>query len=202
MNKKISFLLFVALLLGAMGFRHREKIITTFFTQPTLELKVESVNDFSQIFFIDKKGERKQLTNVDNGYFNHFQPYGVEDYAVWIEENLDNGVQQIILYQFSNNEKKVINSESQTINQFPKVNEDGQVVWQSWVDGNWQVIFFDGQNLTQITSGDMAISPKFRRQTIEFLRRNNEGEWRSESYAILHKKTRVLKKGEDAKADF
>ncbi len=175
-----------------------EQLFEVFHQDKILKLQVESVNDFSQIFLIEN-GTKKQLTA---GYQNHFKPFGVDDFAVWIEENLDSGVQQVVLYQFSTNTSRVLQLNEVTINQDPQVNHKGQSVWQGWSQGSWQIFWFDGQNTTQITQGDVAISPRFKQNQIQFLRKDAKNQWRIEQYSIWSKTTKVLEKGENAKAHF
>lgn len=189
---------FVLLLIVVFVFRTKNSwgsrltnglLLKSYQTEKKLDVFVESVHDFSQVY-ITKDGIKEQLTD---GYLNHFQPYGVDDYVVWIEENLDTGVQQVVQYRISTKASRVLQRSDVTINQNPQVNRIGQAVWQGWIQGGWQIFLFDGLNTVQLTTGDIAISPRFKNNQILFLRKDKDGQWRTEKYSVDQELTKSLK---------
>ncbi len=87
----------------------------------------------------------------------------------------------IFLYDFITKTTTQLSTEGHNTN--PQVSE-GRVVWESFIDGAWQVFFFDGLRVKQLTHGDLAINPLIRRNQVVFARKDSNGEWRAESYDI------------------
>ncbi len=107
-------------------------------------------NNNMEIFLKTAKGTVKQLT--DNEYDDTSPNYDAESrQIVW--QRLIDGRYQIILYDIDEESEAQLTF-SRTNNMEPKVSESG-IVWQSWDNNDWEVMYFDGKYTDQITKNDL-----------------------------------------------
>ncbi len=138
--------------------------------------------------------EDEQIFLTD-GERNHTDPQAVREYAVWVETI--NGAGQIVLHHIPTATDLYL-TENGT-NQNPKVNAEGHVVWERWVNNRWQLFYFDGVSVRQLTDGDVSVAPDLHERKIVFTRQSDEGEWSAHLIDLDTLEMTELMRGFDAK---
>lgn len=149
---------------------------------------------FPQIYY-EWDGQKNFIT--DNNYSNE-APNSEGEYITWMSQI--NGVWQIYLYNLiSGNTVQLTNSGN---NANPKVG-GGKVVWEGWVNdeegGKWQIYFFDGMRVEQLTSGDLSLNPEINGDFVTYSRKDITGTYRSVIYSIGRKVAKEINTGISAK---
>lgn len=159
-------------------------------TAEQVEFGSEPVAGYQQIFF--KRNGAKTFITRDR--FNHTSPVGRGEYVIWIKTV--NGAGQIELYHLPTGAKLAITSLS--TNQNPRVDEQGRVVWERWVEDRWQIFLFDGYEYNQVTTGDVAVRPDISADQIIYATQSKSGYWQSKKYTISSRQTELIKQGPEA----
>lgn len=107
-------------------------------------------NKNMEIFLKTAKGTIKQLT--DNEYDDTSPNYDAESRQIVWQRLIDSRY-QIILYDIDEETEAQLTF-SRTNNMEPKVSKSG-IVWQSWDNNDWEVMYFDGKYTDQITKNEL-----------------------------------------------
>lgn len=173
-----------------------------FVVRPVLAQTVQTPSDvtvgtksdsegFSQIYY--KSGENQIV--ITNTRYTNGSPVASGKYIAWVGQV--NGAWQIFLYDVVTGVTTQITYMGNNLN--PKVNNEGQVVWEGWDGNTWQVFFFDGASTRQLTVGDTTLNPEFGGDYISYGRRNSAGTWRAVVYSIKDNKSADVTTGEETR---
>lgn len=161
-------------------------------SQVTPEFGTEIHGEYNHVF-ISYNG-KKEFIEPNN--FNDIQPDKSGDYLVWSREI--NGEGQIFRYHIPT--KTTLQLTHTSTNLKPKVDTFGRVVWEKWVKTGWQIYYFDGLKVNQLTNGQTAINPDIEDNKIVYgLRNKNETFWSAQSYDTATQTTTELGRGEKYK---
>ncbi len=187
----IASLLFVVVRPTFAQIAERQANLAQYLTANNVEVGIEVVDGYSQVYYVFEG----QKTYVNKNNQNKRHPHSNGEYIVWAGDI--NGAGQIYLYHIPTN--TIIQLTNSGTNLMPKVSKSGEVAWESWVDENWQVLFFDDKSVTQLTSGDMSRNPDVEGDYISYGRRDISGTWRSVVYSISKKEAKEVAIGISSK---
>lgn len=189
---KIVTVVSIATLCSAFLFVHFLPIIRErWFTKPTVV--AEGDNARAHIFLLDA-GKKIQLSSNDS---NHRDPFWRGDFIVWVDEPQNKSEKYIVRYHIPT--KTQLQLTTASVAQHPKVSTEGFVVWQEWIDETWQVLYFDGSQTTEISSGSAAINPDIAGTKIVYAQKNSASNWEAVLFDTQNKTTEVILEGENAK---
>ncbi len=134
--------------------------------------------------FISQEGQNSKHAN-SNG-----------EYIVWVTE-VGDGPGQIYRYHIPTDTKIQITSSSTNLQ--PKVDKNGNVVWEKWVEDRWQIFLFDGKSIKQLTSGDVSVNADIEGDNIVYARQDVTGTWRAVVYSMGRNETQDITTGIAAK---
>jgi beta propeller repeat protein len=128
---------------------------------------------------------------TSDGY-NDVNPASDGPYVVW--QGIINGSGQIFLYNVLTTGLTQLTNDGQ--NQSPAVNQ-GHVVWQAWDGHHWQVKYYDGTTVTQITNASQSsIRPSIRGQQIIYAVQLDTDSWQTMSYDTASSTATLLVSGD------
>ena len=156
-----------------------------------LQVGAEVVNGYQQVFYI-YQGNKHFITNESR---NSNNPYTKGSYIVYVSSFNEAG--QVFLFDIVANTKTQLTFLGTNLN--PKVDDRGRVVWESWDGTTWQIYFFDGKSIKELTGGDLSLNPEISGDFITYGRRDISGTWRAILYSIKDKKTMDITVGEKAR---
>lgn len=136
-----------------------------------IDVVVEPKDGYSQIV-LDWKGRREQITEAA---VNHTQPYRNGRYLVWVVT--DQGFGQIERYNLVTGSADRLTT--QGVHQKPRVNADGQAVWETWSNDTWQISYYDGHTTKLFGDGQVSINPDIASDTFIYATRSPSGEWQT-----------------------
>lgn len=149
---------------------------------------------------IDVHAEAIQISTASA---NHNEPFSRGDFIVWIEEQQNKSEKYVVRYHVPTNTTYYITNFG--VAQNPKVNTQGQVVWQQWNTTTeiWQIVFFDGYNTAVLTSDQQnALNPDIAGTRIIYSQKNQQGIWQAIEYSLTTKETVTVSEGTEAKHPF
>jgi hypothetical protein len=146
---------------------------------------------FSQIYY-EYNGSRKYIT--DTRYTNT-NPVAAGNYITWVGEI--NGLWQIFVYDLVGETTTQLTFTGNNVN--PKIDDKGRIVLEGWDGETWQIFFFDGVTIKQLTIGDTSLNPGISEEYISYGRRNIAGVWRAVVYSINDNKSIDVTIGENAR---
>jgi len=154
---------------------------------------VESVDGYSQVYY-EEGGSRNFITQ---GNVNSRMPFLTSGYIAYIRDI--NGLGQIFLYALDSGASTQLTFLGNNLN--PRVDNKGRVVWEGWSyqDSTWQIFFFDGTSVKQLTTGDTTLNPDFSGDYISYGRRDVTDTWRAVVYSIKDNKSVDITTGEKAR---
>jgi hypothetical protein len=150
-------------------------------------------NGFMQIYY-DIEGNKAYISNTN---YSNSDPIIDGEYITWIGQSTG-GAWQVFLYNILT--KTTIQLSSSSNNTNPKIS-DGKIVWEGWVSGvlpaqsGWQIFFFDGKSVRQLTSGDLSMNPEIAGDYISYGRQDITGTWRGVVYSISRGKAKDITTG-------
>jgi hypothetical protein len=150
-------------------------------------------NGFMQIYY-DIEGNKAYISNTN---YSNSDPIIDGEYITWIGQSTG-GAWQVFLYNILT--KTTIQLSSSSNNTNPKIS-DGKIVWEGWVSGvlsaqsGWQIFFFDGKSVRQLTSGDLSMNPEIAGDFISYGRQDITGTWRGVVYSISRGKAKDITTG-------
>lgn len=149
------------------------------------------VDGYQQIYYVEGRNNRF----ITSGNKNSRSPHAAGEYIVYVGDV--NEVGQIFLYHIpSQNTVQLTNSGS---NLRPKVSSNGKVVWERWIENRWQIYFFSGSSVVQLTSGDASFNPNIEGNHITYTRQDITGTYRSVVYVISRGESKEVSIGIDSK---
>ncbi|HVX24686.1 MAG TPA: hypothetical protein VG992_05105 [Candidatus Saccharimonadales bacterium] len=156
------------------------------------QLQVSSVpsHGFDQIAY----NYNQQVVKITDDGYNHLEPAVDGPDIVW--QGVINGAGQIFLYN--------VVDESLTQLTFTGTHDapaiyQGKAVWQTWDGQNWQIDYYDGNQVRQITSDPhSSIRPSLDGQQIIYAEQLGDNSWQAMSYDLASGQATVLAVGDTA----
>jgi beta propeller repeat protein len=166
--------------------------LSEYLSNNSLFVNTETVDGIRQVYYLFN-GERIYITNGTN---NHLSPVASGQFVTWVE-TID-GAGQIFLYDVLN--KTLLRLSNYSTNQSPFISGN-RVVWESWQADRWQIYYFDGQSIHQISSGDTAVRPSINANEIAYAQQSEvTKEWRVLVYDVNTQQSTVVKMGDETQA--
>jgi Tol biopolymer transport system component len=156
------------------------------------ELNVSSVQstEYNQIAYTFNN----QVVMLTGDSYNHVAPASDGPHVVW--EGIINGAGQIFFYDVITGSLTQLTSTGSNI--APAVNS-GHAVWQTWDGHRWQVAYYDGFGVSQITSGNhSSIRPSLRGQQIIYAEQLDNDSWQAMAYDVASGTSSVIASGDTA----
>ena len=133
--------------------------------------------------FLIKNGERFQITQntVDDA-----SPYYDEYSETIVWHRLVNDRYQIISFDVATGKETQITNTR--VNNMEPARHGDYIVWQRWVDTNWEVILYDGKTEEQITNSQRHdIAPHIRGSLVIWNSQSNDGTQSLKTYDLKSK---------------
>lgn len=122
----------------------------------------ETVDGYQQVYYV----YNKQKVFITSGNTNHVNPRSKGQYIVWLGTSNDT-TSQVFLYNVLTNTTLQLSGYS--TNTSPDIS-NGHVVWQQWVNDGWQIMYYDGMQVSQISDGSTAaFRPRINNQTAVYV---------------------------------
>jgi hypothetical protein len=136
---------------------------------------VDVLDGYQQVYYVS----RNKKSYITSGPRNHTKPHLNSDWVAYNE--IVNGAGQILLYN--------ITADTTTQLTYTSTNQniqldDGRAVWERWVEDRWQVMFYDGISVRQLTAGDVAVRPDIEGDSIVYAQQSLLGIWTAYKYSI------------------
>ncbi len=160
--------------------------LAQYLTTNSVEVGSETINGYQQVYYI-YNGFKVFITNSNQ---NSTQAVSDREYIAF--STVVNGAGQIFLYHIPSDTTVQITSSSTNLQ--PRLS-NGKIVWERWVENKWQVFFFDGVSVHQLTSGSLSINPDIEDNKIIYASNNEQDEWRTIEYSLDSKQAVVKKNG-------
>ena len=189
----IAILLFIVVQPTLAQLGEQQESLVDYLASKNVEVGEEVVNGFLQIYYLYNGAK----TYVSPEGQNSKQPSTNGAYIVWVTEKND-VPGQIFLFNILTSTSAIQISNSGT-NLNPKVNREGKVVWEEWVENRWQISLFDGTSVQQLTSGDESFNPEIEGDIVSYTRRDIAGTYRAVVYSISKKEGKEVTTGDSAK---
>ncbi len=163
-----------------------------YISQNNLEVGDETVDGYRQVYYIFND---EKVFVTDFARKNSHDPKVNKEYMVWVTDI--NGAGQIFLYHIPSDTITALTNSSTNID--PSVDENGNVVWTRWVGDTWQIFFYDGMSIRQLTDGDPSVYAHIANGKIVFNRQDKDKEWRAVEYITSNRQANTLLTGLDSK---
>lgn len=167
-------------------------------TPGSVQVGEEVKDGFSRVYYL----RNDMKTFIGPGNQNSKAPNSSGEYITWVTDINDAGG-QIFLFNLLSGTSAQLTFLGTNLN--PKVDGKGRVVWEGWDpsagsgQGTWQIFFFDGKSVRQLTTGDTTVNPDFGGEYISYGRRDVSGTWRAVVYSIKEDKSVDVMVGEKAR---
>lgn len=132
------------------------------YTVVSAQVDSETVNDYQQVYY-QSNGQKIFITG---GNSNHRMPNQEGDYITYVQDI--NGAGQIFRYHIPT--QTTVQLTFNSTNLQPAVDASGHIAWESWVDETqkWQIFYFDGARILQLTSGDISVNADIENDIVVF----------------------------------
>jgi hypothetical protein len=149
---------------------------------------IAAIDGYNQIYY---NYNGRQIT-VTSGNTNHIAYATDGPNIVW--QAVDNGTGQIVLYNILSGTQTQLTTDG--INQSPFVHS-GIVTWQTWDGSNWQIKYYDGIQVSQITQGTTSSTGAVTDgKQIIYAQQIETNQWRALSYDISSGQTTTIAEGD------
>ncbi|MBP7842408.1 hypothetical protein KA017_00190 [Candidatus Woesebacteria bacterium] len=197
-KKYLHFLLLVVLIIA--GIAVLLKLFKPDHTRSEGSITLITSDGTKTDILLDNNSEEVKISTASA---NHNEPFSRGDFIVWIEEQQNKSEKYVVRYHVPTNTTYYITNFG--VAQNPKVNTQGQVVWQQWNTTTeiWQIVFFDGYNTAVLTSDQQnALNPDIAGTRIIYSKKNQQGIWQAIEYSLTTKETVTVSEGTEAKHPF
>ena len=154
-----------------------------------LDVGTETIDGYQQIYY-NYNGNRVFLTGAP---YSHLHPVVSGEYVAW-QGQID-GAGQIFVYNVLTGAHTQVTSAG--TNQSPAIYRN-TVTWESWLDDRWQIFYFDGMQVTQVTfDANPSVRASGNGQQIIYAEQFPT-DWQARSYDIATGQTTTIKQGDEA----
>jgi hypothetical protein len=193
--KKLAFTAFLVIIVVTLWWLHQVRTqadLLSYASSHKLETGAEITKGNGQIYYVFKD-KHHFVTHDDK---NHLGPTASGKYITWLDET--NGQYQVILYNLQTKAKLALsvigNNTSPSIDQ-------AHVAWQTVVNDQAVIMYFNGVNVRQISGAQAAIRPFVRNNQVLYAQQGTlQGIWQTVLYDDATKKSKVVVSGTAAQA--
>jgi hypothetical protein len=163
--------------------------LASYLQQHELGVYDQPNGNYQQVYY-NYNGNQIDLTDAS---YNHVGALSSGQYVTW-EGTIDGD--QIFQYD--------VLADTLTQLTFDGTNDapspyQGTVTWQHWDGSNWQIMYFDGSNIQQITNDDdSSVRPSTNGQQIIYAEEVATDDWKAQSYDIASGQTSTIREGDEA----
>lgn len=164
--------------------------LATYLQTSQLELGTKVVAGYQQIYYT----YHQQQVILTTASYNHTYQQASGPFVIW--EGLFSGGSQIFVYN--------VLTEAETQLTFSGTNSQpslkgNQVVWRTWDGNHWQINYFDGRQIRQLTSGDTSsVRASTDGTHVIYATQISPDDWKAESFDIASGKTSLVHEGDEA----
>lgn len=147
----------------------------------------ETVEGYQQVYYL-YNGEKVYVTE---GNMNHTNPKSSGRYITWLASS-DDINSQVFLYDVLTNTTLQLSGYS--TNTYPDL-DGNHVVWQQWINNEWQVMYYDGLQVYQISSGSGVGEPRISGNDIvyaQYVADDTTKPWHVLRYNVQSQQTEVI----------
>jgi hypothetical protein len=155
-----------------------------------LGVYVDIANDYPQIFY-PYNGQTVQLSDEN---YPHLHPMASGQYVAW--QGVVDSQSQIFLYDVLSDSLLQLSSTGSNEGLYVY---DNTVVWQSWDGQYWQIYYYDGTQVQQITSDQASsVRASIDGHQIIYAEQVGTDDWKAQSYDISTGQTSTISEGSTA----
>ena len=164
--------------------------LATYLQTNQLELGTKVVDGYQQIYYTYKQ----QQIILTKASYNHSYQQASGPYVVW--EGLFSGGSEIFIYN--------VLTAAETQLTFSGTNSQpslfgGHVVWRMWDGNHWQIEYYDGRQIRQLTRGDTSsVRGSTDGAKVIYANQLSPSDWKAESYDISSGQTSMIHEGDEA----
>ena len=159
-----------------------------------LEVATDIQNGYQQVYYTYKN----QKIFITNDSFNHAYAAASGAYVVWEGTTSLGG--QIFMYNILS--KSLLQLTSTGTNEEPYIHQN-QVVWRAWDGIHWQIYYYDGLTIKQVTSGlSSSVHGSTDGKQIIYAEQLAPSDWKAQAYDIATTTTHTLREGDEATTAF
>ena len=164
--------------------------LTTYLAHNSLQLGTQIVDGYEQIYYT-YNGRQVFITSSS---YNHVYQSASGAYVTWEGVFGDGG--QIYLYNVLTQSTVQLSDHGTNSEPFIFTN---QVVWRSWDGQHWQINYYNGSTVQQITNANTSsVRPSTNGQQIIFAQQVATNDWKALSYDIASGQTSLIREGDEA----
>lgn len=147
--------------------------LATYLQSNTLQVGTESIDGKQQVYYV-YNGEDFFITTDAN---NHTDAAASGQYVVWT--TTINGQAQIFLYDVLSQSLLQLSSANTNLN--PRLDQN-KVVWEHWTGSSWQIDYYDGTSVSQVSQGSVDVRPDIHSGLIVYAEQTGPGAWQDIEY--------------------
>lgn len=164
--------------------------LVAYLAKHNLDLGAQVVNGYEQIYYA-YNGQQVFITGTA---YNHVYQAASGPYVTW--EGVFGSGGQIYIYNVLTGAEVQLSSHG--TNSEPSIFSN-QVVWRNWDGQHWQIYYYNGSTVQQITSGNSSsVRPSTNGQKIIYAQQVATNDWKAQVYDIASGQTSSLREGNEA----
>lgn len=159
----------------------------------SLSVGDEIVGGYQQIFYV--VDDRKVF--ITSGGENNRDVIASGEYVAWVREV--NGAGQIMLHNVLTKATLQLSGEGSNINPIIFGNK---VAWEKWVDEGWQIFYYDGFSIRQLSQDYVSVRPQMQNNQIVYAQKlpGNNDHWQVISHDPRTDSKEVIATGDETNA--
>ncbi len=168
--------------------------LATYLQSNKISVGTDIQNGYQQIYY-SYKGQKIFITNDS---FNHAFASASGATVIWEGTTISGG--QIYAYNLLS--KTLIQLTATGTNQEPFVYQN-YVVWRSWDGNHWQVYYYDGVTIAQVTrDAHSSVHASTDGKQIVYAEELAPHDWKAQAYDIATAATHTIREGDEASTAF
>lgn len=160
--------------------------LTEYLQNNSLSVGSDVINGYQQIYYL----YNDERVFVTDDAFNHTNPSSGHEFIAWVQ-SID-GTAQIFAYNVLT--KASMQVSNYGTNQSPAVDTTG-IVWEKWMGDQWQLFYYDGTSIRQLTSGYTSVRPKIKDNQITYVQQLAPNDWQVIAYDLSTDQSQIIKTG-------
>jgi hypothetical protein len=153
-----------------------------------LNLFEQPASEYSQVFYL----YNRRIIQLTSENYPHLHPLSSGEYVAW--QGVIGGHAQIFLYNVLTNALVQLTSNGSNEGIFVRSNT---VAWQHWDGQHWQIYYYDGAEVRQITDNinSSSVRPSTNGSRIIYAEQLDFDHWKAQSYDINSGETTTMAEG-------
>jgi beta propeller repeat protein len=159
----------------------------------SLSVGDEIVGGYQQIFYV--VDDRKVF--ITSGGENNRDVIASGEYVAWVREV--NGVGQIMLHNVLTKATLQLSGEGSNVN---PVISSNKVVWEKWMNNGWQIFYYDGISVSQLSRDYVSVRPQIQDNQIVYAQKlpGNNDDWQVVGHDLRTNNANIITTGDETNA--